>query len=425
MENSQKLVKELCMLRFPDYRDPMYEVYLRTGALEMPPSLGVIGRSARLTPESLAKRKERWEEIRAYEMLLQSKSSSELLAVKENEQNIERLCELLEPDYSAVKPSRLKAMSAMSVPGADGNISAGTEPSSRGRVIYQEEQTEILRRVSRLKDVLRTKEPDDVKTQIDDVLAKQWRDAKCTIGEAANEIARKIHPGDEYPWMTVDREKCEKAYLAHIKEAILLGRVPFYNPHRKTKFDISHLSEDRFPEDGLIDKADLHLCLMHIDEGKGYLPLPSKPISKAPPPIAPLNPSSSWSPPAKGMQTAQEAQVQVDVARPLTKPLEVPTASVELTPGKSARKAPDKFVRALNRLLVEIAQRAERKKRLFSTAKMPGTRQDLLALASKFDVELDKPITTFETYIKGFCSFKAGTGYKQETFYRDLFPEYF
>jgi len=83
------------------------------------------------------------------------------------------------------------------------------------------------------------------------------------------------------------------------------------------------------------------------------------------------------------------------------------------------RKAPDKFVVALIKLLVEIAKRDKD----FDVTQMPGTKSDFYALAIKFDSALDHPIGTFETYIKGLICFKPGS--RSSDCYKKLFSEYF
>jgi hypothetical protein len=66
---------------------------------------------------------------------------------------------------------------------------------------------------------------------------------------------------------------------------------------------------------------------------------------------------------------------------------------------KVKRKAPDAFVGRFVRLLVEIVKRDP----TINIDEMPGTKSDLLAVASKFDDRLDHPLTTFDSYIEGLC----------------------
>ena len=87
--------------------------------------------------------------------------------------------------------------------------------------------------------------------------------------------------------------------------------------------------------------------------------------------------------------------------------------------GNVRRKAPDAFVAAFVRLLVEIAKRDP----AINIDEMPGIKKDLLAVASKFDAKLDCPESTFDSYIEGLCKFKRGS--RPSKYYEDLFPEYF
>lgn len=86
---------------------------------------------------------------------------------------------------------------------------------------------------------------------------------------------------------------------------------------------------------------------------------------------------------------------------------------------KVNRKAPDSFVAAFVRLLVEIAKRDP----TINIEKMPGTKPDLLAVASKFDARLDHTLTTFDSYIGGLCKLKHGA--RPSDYYKNLFPEFF
>jgi len=94
----------------------------------------------------------------------------------------------------------------------------------------------------------------------------------------------------------------------------------------------------------------------------------------------------------------------------------------ELEPRNTAsgkRKAPDKFVAALFKLLIVIAKRD----RDFNIDKMPVTKPDFHAVAIKYDQRLDLAFDTFDTYIRSFCKFKQGS--RPSDYYRKLFPEYF
>lgn len=86
---------------------------------------------------------------------------------------------------------------------------------------------------------------------------------------------------------------------------------------------------------------------------------------------------------------------------------------------KAKRKAPDAFVAALVRLLVEIAKRDPD----INIDEMPGIKTNLLAVASKFNAKLDCTETTFDSYIEGLCKFKRGS--RTSKYYEELFPGYF
>lgn len=90
---------------------------------------------------------------------------------------------------------------------------------------------------------------------------------------------------------------------------------------------------------------------------------------------------------------------------------------------KISRKASDKFIAALIRLLVEIGCRVGKTGDQFSVDAMPGIRADFFKLARRFDENLNlKSADTFETYIKGLCKFKGGS--VSSSFYNELFPDY-
>jgi len=83
------------------------------------------------------------------------------------------------------------------------------------------------------------------------------------------------------------------------------------------------------------------------------------------------------------------------------------------------RKAPDAFVAALTRLLVEIAKRDAN----LNISKMPGIKTDFHELAEKFDAKFKCELSTFDSYIGPFCQFKRGS--HSLPYYRDLFKELF
>jgi hypothetical protein len=93
------------------------------------------------------------------------------------------------------------------------------------------------------------------------------------------------------------------------------------------------------------------------------------------------------------------------------------TERVEVRRG--IRKAPDRFVAALIRLLLEIAKRNGG----LDVTRMPGTKKELHEVAKKIESDLECEYETFATYIKGLIAFKRGRSFG--TPYKDLFPEYF
>jgi hypothetical protein len=97
-----------------------------------------------------------------------------------------------------------------------------------------------------------------------------------------------------------------------------------------------------------------------------------------------------------------------------------PESEVEEQPVvKVKRRAPDAFVAAFVRLLVEIAKRDP----TINIDEMHGTKKDLLAVAIKFSDKLECSPTTFDTYIERLCKFKSGS--RHVSYYEELFPEYF
>ena len=87
------------------------------------------------------------------------------------------------------------------------------------------------------------------------------------------------------------------------------------------------------------------------------------------------------------------------------------------------RGAPNKFVAALMRLLVEISKRAAKNGKPFDVNEMPGTKADFRELAIRFDSRFNKAPSTFGDYLAGLLRFKRGA--RETTFYRELFPELF
>lgn len=83
MESLDKVIAGLCWHKFPEFRDPMYEIYKRTGALELPPTLTSLQSfPARLTPEEQEKKRARWEEILQYERWLKGQTEAYIRELK-------------------------------------------------------------------------------------------------------------------------------------------------------------------------------------------------------------------------------------------------------------------------------------------------------------------------------------------------------
>jgi len=91
--------------------------------------------------------------------------------------------------------------------------------------------------------------------------------------------------------------------------------------------------------------------------------------------------------------------------------------------GAFKSKAPVAFRSALERLLVEIQQRAHGKSLAFDRNAMPGRKVDFQAVADKFDGDLERKTRTFDDYLEGLCRFTRGA--KASDFYAKLFPEFF
>ncbi len=216
-------------------------------------------------------------------------------------EQIEFLCNREHPDYRAVKPERVQAMQAMTMPvSSAGGFSCG-DPISRGRHIPPAEQELILAKAATYMDELSAKPPEEIEALYKQAYLSDWLADKLTLEQAAAVIAAKIFPDDGYAWTVDQRNECEEDYRIWIKKLILSGSVPFVNPHTKQDFDHKRLSKDRFPSDGLLKRSNLYRCLDSDHAKKGYFPAPPAPaprVSKAPPPITPLTLSSYPSAPA-------------------------------------------------------------------------------------------------------------------------------
>lgn len=97
-------------------------------------------------------------------------------------------------------------------------------------------------------------------------------------------------------------------------------------------------------------------------------------------------------------------------------------AEMSLKDAKAPR-AGVKFVADLLKLFVEISHRATIKNREFNVDMMPGQKQQLREIASKFSDNLDLKESTFNTYLKGLCKFTQAP--QESDFYKTLFPDYF
>ena len=82
-------------------------------------------------------------------------------------------------------------------------------------------------------------------------------------------------------------------------------------------------------------------------------------------------------------------------------------------------RATQKFVAAFVKLCAELSKRDPK----FNKDEMPGIKADLHELAIRFDADLDHPLSTFDTYLKGLCKFKRGS--RSGTYYKSWFPEFF
>lgn len=104
-------------------------------------------------------------------------------------------------------------------------------------------------------------------------------------------------------------------------------------------------------------------------------------------------------------------------------PVSKDTESGSSNDGPVKRKAPDAFVAALISLIGEISKRADRADVAFSPFAMPGRKKDFLAVAAKYDPLLDRPFSTFDSYLSGIVQFCRGA--RETDFYKRLFPEFF
>ncbi len=212
------------------------------------------------------------------------------------QQRIEYLCEQEIPDYAILKPGRELSLAALAL---------GTNP----RRIDADDKARVMAAADALRADLSVKPDAEISAMFDDARLKEWRGQHLLLGDAAKLIAGKIWPDDHYEWEAVERDKCEQEYQRHLKSCLLMGAVPFINPHTRKAFDAAKLSAEHFPHDGLLRMYDLHLCLLMADVDKGYLPVPPKPVSKAPPPITPLTLTSSRSYSRREMEPAADEQL--------------------------------------------------------------------------------------------------------------------
>lgn len=93
------------------------------------------------------------------------------------------------------------------------------------------------------------------------------------------------------------------------------------------------------------------------------------------------------------------------------------------TPYPIKRKAPDKFVADLIKLLIEVALLAKNSGEEFDVTAMPCTKEDFRAVAVKrYEIFDSLSSRTFDDYLSGLCQFKPGA--RRGDFYKKLFPEY-
>lgn len=296
MLTKMQLVRTLCRRRFPD-ADAMYELYKSHGTLELPPNLSNLNQIVpRLSQQDRDRKQARYESIRTAENRLLSMSYEELQAELQKESHIETLCTLTIPGYT--DHQRSKEVAAMRVPAAN----------SSPQPFFAVDPMEAIRKANSLKAELREKSPDEVRKLLADAQAKNWCNGKYSIDEVAALIAAKIYPDDGCPWTLDDRKNCESEYKVYLRRVVLSGMVAFHNPYNQGVFEYDRLSDDRFPQNGLISIGDFYCCLMPKHAEKGYFP---KPISEAPAAIRPLAPSFSST---QGLETLRISEDQVTVA---------------------------------------------------------------------------------------------------------------
>lgn len=105
---------------------------------------------------------------------------------------------------------------------------------------------------------------------------------------------------------------------------------------------------------------------------------------------------------------------------------EIPTKLKSAGPD-GFRRAPNKFVTAMIKLLVAIAMSAGRKRIPFDVNKMPGMVEDLREVAIEFDSTFGSyGIETFKEYMLPLCNFTRGRKKRNDTdFYKKVLPLYF
>ena len=197
-----------------------------------------------------------------------------------------------------------------------GRAVSGTSPF--GRMLDDQAVAQILTRAAVFKYELEAKTVAEIDAMFKRVKDQEWQDEHLTLEAAVQTIANKLFPEDPYAWTPGQRAECADAYREHLKAQVLNGWIAFINPHTKLKFEHARLSQQNFPDDGLIQVSNLYRCLMPADANKGHFPQPPKPVSKAPAPITPIRqsaPPSSRPAPPPTERRLPASSVKVSLAR--------------------------------------------------------------------------------------------------------------
>lgn len=91
---------------------------------------------------------------------------------------------------------------------------------------------------------------------------------------------------------------------------------------------------------------------------------------------------------------------------------------------KRHRQPPEQFVHGLQKVLSLIAAKAAEKGEQFDQKSMDGTKKDFWIFACNACAEINVRYNSFDTYIQGICTFKAGRNRPGE-YYLKLFDGFF